>query len=176
MSKGPKSGKHDTSAVMDAVVCGTDTSGAIYATNHCALENVEDHAYCTGCIGCVEVLGDVPMTTMVDESDPVVVAENPTGKFTECKKSDGPNHMHIVSPEDKFAKLACKFKFVGFKCCRCQGGGKYDALSRRNENYFTCTSVTDLVTCNMGHVAAEGDHWCVCVSDHGMSLTFWSAL
>lgn len=52
--------------MIDAVVCGSYTVGASYAPNPDSFPDVEDHAYCTGCIVCSGVEGDV--TSPVRES------------------------------------------------------------------------------------------------------------
>lgn len=61
MSLVPCDGIADASAVIDASVCGTDTSDACHAANPDALVELIDHTYCTGCMGCVGESGRVTM-------------------------------------------------------------------------------------------------------------------
>lgn len=55
------------SAVIDAVVCGSDTDVSDTATNAESVCDLETYTYCAGCIGCVGEKGTVTSSAVLLE-------------------------------------------------------------------------------------------------------------
>lgn len=110
MSVGPKDKLTCASAVIDTVVCGSDTEGSLYATNHEPFNAVEDHAYCTGCMGCVGAFGYVASSASDDEKDSSLVTEKSPKKCTDSKKVEGHEGELFVDTavDEKECDVVCK--------------------------------------------------------------------
>lgn len=56
-------------------MCGSDAEGSDSATNPDTLCSGDEHAYCTGCIGCVGNDGSVTLSTRYGDRNSTLSAE-----------------------------------------------------------------------------------------------------
>lgn len=127
----PKSGQPDASAVMDTAVCGTDTDDTETATNHDAFYDIEDHAYCTGCIVCVNCDGRVTIPANEEDQHRPQQTEKPSEKAAEktfSLEDRGEGFEHTKS--NKFLKCNNGCKGKGGK----QGGNNCNGNCGGNNN------------------------------------------